>query len=373
MSRADLRTAERTRDLPLTGYDAIEFWVGNAKQTAHYYRTAFGFRLVGYAGPETGVRDRASYVLEQGGIRFVVTSGLTSDHEIVWHQARRGDGIRDVAFRVSDAVEAFELAVSRGATPFREPTVLEDEHGELQLAAIAVYGDTIHSFVERDAYAGVHLPGYEPLDDRHPTEPTGLADIDHVVCNVQAGDLDHWSAYYEQILGFSQLRHFDDETISTEYTALMSKVLWDHAGRIKLPINEPATGARRSQIEEFLDAYDGPGVQHLALSTPDIVSTVRELQARGVSFLGVPEDYYAEAETRVGALSESWDDLAELGILVDRDEEGYLLQIFTEPVQDRPTVFYEIIQRQGSTGFGVGNFRALFEAVEREQARRGNL
>jgi 4-hydroxyphenylpyruvate dioxygenase len=364
---------EPEADLPLAGYDAIEFWVGNARQAAHYYRTAFGFRLVAYAGPETGVPDRASYVLEQGAIRFVVTSGLRADHPISHHHRRHGDGVRDVAFVVPDLARTYAMATERGAIPLREPTVLEDDHGKLEVAAIAVYGDTIHSFVQRDAYTGVYRPGYEPIDLGPGGEAVGLAELDHVVGNVRAGEVDTWSDHYERILGFAELRHFDDETISTEHTALMSKVLWDRAGRIKLPINEPAAGARRSQIDEFLDAYDGPGVQHLALGTTDIVGTVRALAARGVGFLEVPPEYYPEAAARVGTLSESWDDLAELGILVDRDDEGYLLQIFTEPVQDRPTVFFEIIQRQGATGFGVGNFRALFAAMERAQARRGNL
>jgi 4-hydroxyphenylpyruvate dioxygenase len=361
------------RGLELAGYDAIEFWVGNAKQAAHHYRMAFGFRLTGYAGPETGVRDRASYVLDQGDIRFVVSSGLTKDHPIVEHHRRHGDGIRDVAFRVPDAEEAFALAIERGAVSHHEPEVREDEHGKLVVAAIAVYGDTIHSFVQRDDYAGVYLPGYVAVDADPLASPVGLALVDHVVCNVPSGEMDAWSAFYQRILGFTQLRHFDDEAISTEFTALMSKVLWDGEGRIKLPINEPASGPKRSQIDEFLEAYGGAGVQHLALATDDIVTTVRELGRRGVGFLEVPPEYYGEARERVGDVDESWDDLAELGVLVDRDDEGYLLQIFTEPVQDRPTVFYEIIQRQGATGFGVGNFKALFEAIERAQAQRGNL
>jgi 4-hydroxyphenylpyruvate dioxygenase len=361
------------RGLELAGYDAIEFWVGNAKQAAHHYRTAFGFRLTGYAGPETGVRDRASYVLDQGDIRFVVSSGLTKDHPIVEHHRRHGDGIRDVAFRVPDAEEAFARAIERGAVSHHEPEVREDEHGKLVVAAIAVYGDTIHSFVQRDDYAGVYLPGYVAVDADPLASPVGLALVDHVVCNVPSGEMDAWSAFYQRILGFTQLRHFDDEAISTEFTALMSKVLWDGEGRIKLPINEPASGPKRSQIDEFLEAYGGAGVQHLALATDDIVTTVRELGRRGVGFLEVPPEYYGEARERVGDVDESWDDLAELGVLVDRDDEGYLLQIFTEPVQDRPTVFYEIIQRQGATGFGVGNFKALFEAIERAQAQRGNL
>jgi 4-hydroxyphenylpyruvate dioxygenase len=366
-------TAHSTSDLPIKAYDAIEFWVGNAKQSAHYYRTAFGFELVGYAGPETGVRDRASYVLQQRAIRFVLTTGLDPDHEVVQHQARHGDGVRDVAFRVPDAAEAFELALERGASAFHEPEVREDEHGKVVVAAIRAYGDTIHSFVQRDDYSGVYLPGYEAIDADPIARPVGLSSIDHVVCNVELGKMDEWARFYERIMGFSQLRHFDDEAISTEYTALMSKVLWDGNGRIKLPINEPAESQKKSQIDEYLESYRGPGVQHLALSTGDIIGTVRALRASGVGFLTVPPEYYVDARERVGEVDESWDELAELGILVDRDDEGYLLQIFTEPVEDRPTVFFEIIQRHGAMGFGVGNFKALFEAIERAQDRRGNL
>jgi 4-hydroxyphenylpyruvate dioxygenase len=369
----DTDTSSDTRDLPIKGYDAIEFWVGNAKQSAHYYRSAFGFELVGYAGPETGVRDRASYVLQQRAIRFVLTTGLDPDHEVVRHQQRHGDGVRDVAFRVPDAEDAFQLALERGATAFHDPEVREDEHGKVVVAAIRAYGDTIHSFVSRDDYSGVYLPGYVPVEDDPVAASVGLSSIDHVVCNVELGKMDEWARFYERIMGFSQLRHFDDEAISTEYTALMSKVLWDGNGRIKLPINEPAESKKKSQIDEYLEAYGGPGVQHLALSTGDIVDTVRKLRANGVPFLTVPDEYYDDAKERVGEVDESWDELAELGILVDRDDEGYLLQIFTEPVEDRPTLFYEIIQRHGATGFGVGNFKALFEAIERAQARRGNL
>lgn len=363
------------QELEIVGYDAIEFHVGNARQAAHFYRTAFGFRLVGYAGPETGVRDRASYVLEQGAIRFVLTAGLTPEHPVSQWQLRHGDGIRDVAFRVPDATAAFALATERGAVPVREPEVLTDEYGELTVAVIAAYGDTVHSFVQRDDYSGIYRPGFVavpgPLAGVDPE--VALHTIDHVVANVHLGDMEPWSAFYERILGFWPLRHFDDEAISTEDTALMSKVLTDGAGRIKLPINEPAAGRKRSQIEEYLDANGGAGVQHLALATDDIVGTVRALTARGIGFLSVPGTYYQQARERIGEVDESWDDLAELGILVDRDEEGYLLQIFTEPVQDRPTLFYEIIQRHGAQGFGVGNFRSLFAAIEREQTRRGNL
>lgn len=359
-------------DFPIQGWDAVEFWVGNAKQAAHYYRTAFGFQLVGYAGPETGVRDRASYVLKQRSVRFVLTSALDPDDPINRHQSVHGDGVHDVAFTVPDAEEAFRIAVDRGATPHREPEVLEDEQGKVVRAAIQAYGETIHSFVARSEYSGIYLPGYEPREETL-TRPVGLSGIDHVVCNVELGRMDDWARFYERILGFQQFRHFTDDEISTEYTALMSKVLWDGVGRVKLPINEPAEGRKKSQIEEYLEAYRGPGVQHIAISTPDIIQTVSEMRHRGVAFLEVPREYYDEARERVGEVDESWEDIARLGILVDRDDEGYLLQIFTEPVQDRPTVFYEIIQRHGATGFGVGNFRALFEAIERAQEKRGNL
>ncbi len=358
---------------PIKGYDAIEFWVGNAKQAAHYYRTAFGFQLVGYAGPETGVRDRASYVLQQRAVRFVLSTGLTEDHEITQHAARHGDGVHDVAFTVPDAEEAFRIAIEKGATAHQEPTVFEDEHGKVTIAAIKAYGETIHSLVQRTDYSGVYLPGYVATPKDTLKDPVGLSGVDHVVCNVGWGEMDTWAKFYADILGFSQLRHFNDEDISTDYTALMSKVVWDGVGRIKLPINEPAEGKKKSQIEEYLDSYGCPGVQHMAISTGDIVGTVQQLRANGVTFLTVPPEYYVDAKARVGGIDESWDDLAALGILVDRDEEGYLLQIFTEPVEDRPTVFFEIIQRHGATGFGVGNFKALFEAIERAQDLRGNL
>jgi 4-hydroxyphenylpyruvate dioxygenase len=357
---------------PLDSYDHIEFWVGNAKQAAHYYRTAFGFRPVAYAGPETGLTDRASYVVEQGDIRLVLTSGLTADSEIVRHHARHGDGVRDVAFRVPDAAEAFTRAVERGAKPLSGPDVLRDDHGCVVRATFETYGDTVHSLVERGDYDGAHLPGYHALDDSG-GPGVGLTAIDHVVANVPAGQMEDWTGFYERVLGLSQFRHFSDEDVTTADSSLASKVLWDGQGRIRLPINEPGQGAKRSQIEEFLDAYQSAGVQHLALQTDDIIATVRSLKERGVTFLDVPSEYYEGLGERVGEVHEPWDDLAELGILVDRDEEGYLLQIFTEPVQDRPTVFYEIIQRQGATGFGLGNFKALFEAIERAQARRGNL
>lgn len=358
---------------PIKGYDAIEFWVGNAKQAAHYYRTAFGFQLVAYSGPETGVRDRVSYVVKQRSIRFVLTTALTPISEITQHVALHGDGVRDVAFTVPDAEDAFRIAVQRGARPAMPPTVLEDEHGKVVKASVEAYGDTLHSFVSRSEYSGAYLPGFEAVDEDPIAHPVGLSSVDHVVANVALGDMDKTAAYYADVFGFTQFRHFSDEDIGTEYTALMSKVIWDGHGRIKLPINEPADGKKKSQIEEYLDSYRGPGVQHMALSTGDIVGTVRQLRTNGVRFLDVPDTYYADARDRVGDVDESWDELQELGILVDRDEEGYLLQIFTEPVEDRPTVFYEIIQRHGATGFGVGNFKALFVSIERAQERRGNL
>ena len=373
--------------MPLLGYAHLEFWVGNAKQAAHYYRTAFGFTPVAYAGPETGVRDRCSWVLEQGDIRFVVTAGLGPDSDIVAHQALHGDGIRDVAFAVPDAEAAFAAALERGAEPAVEPHVLDDDHGKVVVASIRAYGDTIHSFVDASNYAGAFLPGYRALEDAGQagslkprwTVPAGrgvgLRTVDHVVANVELGAMGTWASFYERIMGFRQLVHFDDAAISTEYTALMSKVLWDGEGRIKLPINEPAEGRKKSQIEEYLDYYGSPGVQHLALATDDIVGTVSALRDNGVRFMRVPETYYRDVRERLdwSAIDADLAVLAEHDVLVDADEEGYLLQIFTEPVQDRPTVFYEVIERHGSRGFGVGNFKALFEAIEREQAARGNL
>ena len=361
--------------MPLQGYDAIEFYVGNARQAAHYYRTAFGFDVVAYAGPETGVRDRASFVLKQGEIRFVMTAGLGPESSIVQHQALHGDGVKDVSFAVPDAESAFAVAVERGATPHREPESIEDEDGKVIVSSIKAYGDTIHTFVDRANYSGVFRPGYKPTKHWAPAESMGLKLIDHVVCNVELGKMDDWARYYAGIMGFTQLHHFNDEQISTEYTALMSKVLWDGEGRIKLPINEPADGKKKSQIEEFLDYYRSPGVQHLALATDDIISTVSAMRDSGVRFLRVPDTYYEDLKERLdwSKIDSDIDQLAELGVLVDQDDEGYLLQLFTKNVQDRPTVFFEIIERHGSLGFGVGNFQALFEAIEREQAERGNL
>jgi 4-hydroxyphenylpyruvate dioxygenase len=358
---------------PINGTDYIEFYVGNAKQSSTFYRAAFGFRLIGYRGPETGVRDRASYLLEQGKIRLVLTSPLGPDGFIAEHVRRHGDGVRDLAFWVEDARDAWAKAVERGAASVQEPTVLRDAHGEVVIAAIATYGDTIHSIVERRQYSGLFLPGFVAATSEFAPEPVGLLHVDHCVGNVELGRMNHWVGFYERVLGFHNLLTFDDKDISTEYSALMSKVMSNGNGRIKFPINEPASGKKKSQIEEYLDFYGGPGVQHIAVATDNIIDTVGMLRARGVEFLRTPTTYYQELQARVGTIDEPLDELARLGILVDRDDEGYLLQIFTKPVQDRPTLFFEIIQRKGAKGFGKGNFKALFESIEREQELRGNL
>jgi 4-hydroxyphenylpyruvate dioxygenase len=359
--------------LDLLGIDYVEFYVSNARQAAHFYRTTLGLAPIAYAGLETGSRDRASYVLQRRNVRFVLTAPLLPDHPIAAHVARHGDGVKDIALRVHDAAAAYAAAVANGAAGVHPPTVYEDEHGRVVRASIATYGDTLHSFVERDAYAGPFWPGFEALDQQAPVPATGIAAIDHIVGNVELGAMNRWVAFYRDALGFAQLVHFDDQDISTEYSALMSKVMQNGTGKVKFPINEPADGRRKSQIEEFLDYYGGPGVQHIALATADICATVDALRAAGIPFIRVPAAYYADLEARVGAIDESRDALQERGILVDRDEEGYLLQIFSQPLQDRPTLFVEIIQRKGSRGFGKGNFKALFEAIERDQARRGNL
>jgi 4-hydroxyphenylpyruvate dioxygenase len=358
---------------PINGTDYIEFFVGNAKQSAMFYRAALGFRLVAYRGPETGVRDRASYLLEQGKIRLVLTSPLSPDGFVAEHVRKHGDGVRDLAFWVDDAREAWRTAVERGARSVQEPTVHTDDHGEVVIAAIATYGDTIHSMVERRNYRGLFLPGFVAKDSPYQSAPVGLLHVDHCVGNVELGKMNEWVGFYERVLGFFNLLTFDDKDISTEYTSLMSKVMSNGNGRIKFPINEPAAGKKKSQIEEYLDFYGGPGVQHIAVATDDILATVTELQARGVEFLRTPTTYYDELQERVGTIDEPVEELAKLGILVDRDDEGYLLQIFTKPVQDRPTLFFEIIQRKGAKGFGKGNFKALFESIEREQELRGNL
>jgi 4-hydroxyphenylpyruvate dioxygenase len=359
--------------LRLGGIDHIEFWVGNARQTAGFFASAFGFDIVAYAGPETGLADRASYVLRQGDIRFVFTAGLSADSPVTAHARAHGDGVRDLAFLVDNAAVAYETALARGATGLRAPWVESDADGRIVRATVAAYGDTRHTFVERADYTGLFAPGYQAPELVRPVgPPVGLVRVDHVVANVELGQLEAWVNYYARIFGFDQLVHFDDETISTEYSALMSTVVWD-GSKVVLPINEPATGLRRSQIQEYLDCYGGPGVQHIALRTSDIVTTVRALRDRGVRFLRVPGTYYDAAVERMAGIDLPWDDLADLGILADRDHEGHLLQVFTETIGDRPTLFFEIIQREGSRGFGAGNFKALFEAIEREQARRGNL
>jgi len=367
--------SEETHDfLPLLGLDYVEFYVGNAKQASYFYRSAFGFRLIGYRGPETGNRDSASYLLEQGNIRFVLTTALAPESPIAQHVHLHGDGVKDIAMQVEDATAAFEETVRRGAEPAMEPTVLEDEHGRVVLAAIKTYGDTIHTFVERKNYNGLFLPGFQPMEDPYwNPEPVGLRAIDHIVGNVYLGEMNQFVDFYARVMGFRNLISFDDKDISTEYSALMSKVMASGDDRIKFPINEPAAGKRKSQIEEYLEFYRGQGVQHIALLTDNILDTVREMRDRGIQFLYVPNTYYDDLQQRVGKIDEPVDELQKLGILVDRDDEGYLLQIFTKPVQDRPTLFYEIIQRKGARSFGKGNFKALFEALEREQARRGNL
>ena len=359
--------------LPLNGTDYIEFYVGNAKQAAHYYGSAFGFQTVGYRGPETGHREAASYLLQQGKIRLVLTTALRPTSPIAAHVHRHGDGVRDIALWVDDAEAAFRETTRRGARAVHQPQVMEDEDGRVVTAAIATYGDTIHTFVERGDYGGLFLPGFQPWEAHWRPQPVGLKYVDHCVGNVALGEMDAFVDFYAKVMGFKNLISFDDEAISTEYSALMSKVMSNGNERIKFPINEPARGKRKSQIEEYIEFYGGPGVQHIAMATDDILRTVRALRDRGVLFLHVPTTYYDLLQDRVGTIDEPVDELAELGILVDRDDEGYLLQIFTKPVQDRPTVFYEIIQRKGARSFGAGNFKALFEAIEREQALRGNL
>jgi len=371
----DTETAEDF--LPINGTDYVEFYVGNAKQAAMYYAHLFGFQIEGYRGPETGHREAASYLLTQNKIRFVLTTALTPDSPIAAHVHEHGDGVKDIALWVDDADTSFRETTARGAEPIQEPTVHEDEDGQIVTAAIGTYGDTIHTFVDRSEYDGLFFPGFESWDNPnwHAPAPVGLKHVDHCVGNVHEGDMDRFVDYYSKVMGFKNMLAFTDEDISTEYSALMSKVMSNGNERIKFPINEPAEGKKKSQIEEYLEYYRGPGVQHVAMATDNIIETVRELRERGVDFLEVPETYYDPdiLKKRVGTIDEEVDALQELSILVDRDPEGYLLQIFTKPVQDRPTVFYEIIQRKGARTFGAGNFKALFEAIEREQEKRGNL
>jgi len=367
------KTAAEVDFLPLKGTDHIEFYCGNAKQSSYFYQSAFGYELVAYAGPETGVRDKASYVLQQGKIRLVLTTALHPDHEVTKHVAKKGDGVKVLAIWVDDARKSYEETIKSGAKSFMEPTVLTDEFGEVVVSGIHTYGDTIHKFVERKNYTGPFMPGFEKAKSNMEVVPLGLEYIDHCVGNVELGKMDHWIKFYEDVMGFKLLITFDDEDISTEFTALMSKVVSNGNGYVKFPINEPAKGKKKSQIDEYLEFYQTAGVQHIAIATNDIIKTVGELRKRGVEFLYVPEEYYEDLTARVGEIEEDLQPLKDLNILVDRDEEGYLLQIFTKPIQDRPTVFFEIIQRKGAKSFGKGNFKALFEAIEREQERRGNL
>ena len=359
--------------LPVNGTDYIEFYAGNAKQSAYYYRMAFGFKLVAYAGLETGVRDKTSYVLQQDKIRFVITTPLIPENPISDHVKLHGDGVRDIALWVDDAEAAYRETTKRGARRVMEPTVFKDEFGEIKKSAIAIYGDTIHTFVERKNYRGIFMPGYKPMPEDRIVRPVGLKYVDHCVGNVELGAMNKWVDFYMNVMGFKLFKHFDDKDISTEYSALMSKVMTNGNERIKFPINEPAPGKRKSQIQEYLEYYRSPGVQHIAMATDDILDTVGKLTERGVDFLCVPSTYYDDLQARVGKIDEPIDELMKLGILVDRDDEGYLLQIFTKPVEDRPTLFFEVIQRKGSRSFGRGNFKALFEAIEREQEARGNL
>lgn len=359
--------------LPLNGTDYVELYVGNAKQAAHYYKTAFGFQDLAYCGLETGSRDRVSYVLIQDKIRLVLTSPFDPDSEISHHIRKHGDGVKVIALWVDDATRSFEETVKRGAKPFLKPERIKDEHGELVRSGIHTYGETVHLFIERRNYTGVFMPGFVALDTGYAPSSTGLKYIDHMVGNVGLGEMNKWSEFYATTMGFANLVTFDDKDISTEYTALMSKVMTNGNGRIKFPINEPAHGKKKSQVEEYLDFYQGPGCQHIAVATDDIVFTISEMRKRGVEFLYVPGTYYDTVQERVGVIEEDLEELKKWGIMVDRDDEGYLLQIFTKPVEDRPTLFFEIIQRKGAKSFGKGNFQALFESIEAEQARRGTL
>lgn len=367
-------TSNQTADfMPLLGTDYVELYVGNAKQAAHYYKTAFGFQSLAYAGPETGVRDRASYVLVQDKMRLVLTSPMNSDHPIATHHKKHGDGVKVLALWVEDAYKAYEEATSRGGKSYMEPQTLTDENGEVRLAGIHTYGEVVHIFVERKNYKGIFMPGFVEWKSDYNPKTTGLKYVDHCVGNVGWNQMNPWVKYYEDVLGFKNILSFDDKDISTEYSALMSKVMSNGNGYVKFPINEPAEGKKRSQVEEYLDFYEGEGVQHIAVATNNIIETVTDLKSRGVEFLKIPASYYETVLDRVGEIDEDLKPLSELGILIDRDDEGYLLQIFTKPVEDRPTMFFEIIQRKGAKSFGKGNFKALFEALELEQANRGNL
>ncbi|MES2774035.1 MAG: 4-hydroxyphenylpyruvate dioxygenase [Bacteroidota bacterium] len=360
--------------LPLQGTDYVEFYVGNAKQAAHFYMSAFGFQPLAYAGPETGMKDRASYAVRQNKLTLVLTTPLRTGNPIADHIYKHGDGVKCLALRVDDAADAFEQTVSRGAKPYLEPVTLKDDDGEVILSGIHTYGDTVHLFIERKNYNGTFMPGFRDWSNPYyQPEETGLLYVDHCVGNVDWNGMNTWVKFYEDVMGFKNILTFDDNDISTEYSALMSKVMSNGNGFVKFPINEPAEGKKKSQVEEYLEFYQGEGVQHVAMATNDIVKTITALRSRGVEFLKVPNSYYDDLLERVGHIDEDLEPLKELGILVDRDEEGYLLQLFTKPVEDRPTLFFEIIQRKGAKSFGKGNFKALFEAIEREQGERGNL
>ena len=374
MQRTELtKDTEAVDFLPLNGTDHLEFYCGNAKQSAYYYQHAWGYELIAYAGPETGVRDKASYVLKQGKVVLVLTTAMSASSEIAEHVLAHGDGVKYLSLWVDDATKSFEETISRGAEAVMEPTRFEDENGYVIISAIKTYGETVHKFVERSHYNGAFLPGYKKVENAMKVEPVGLKHIDHCVGNVELGKMNDWVKFYEDVMGFKLLLTFDDEDISTEYSALMSKVVSNGNGWVKFPINEPAEGKKKSQIEEYLDFYGTAGVQHIALETNNIIDTVGELRRRGIEFLYVPETYYDDVLERVGEIDESLQELKKLNILIDRDEEGYLLQIFTKPVEDRPTLFFEIIQRHGAQSFCKGNFKALFESIEREQELRGNL
>ena len=359
--------------LPLNGTDYVEFYVGNAKQAAYYYQTAFGFQPLAYSGLETGNKEKTSYVLRQGKVTFVLSTSLIPDSDIAKHCNKHGDGVKYVALWVDDATKSFEETTNRGAKPYLNPTKQKDNDGEVVISGIHTYGETVHLFIERKNYHGIFLPGFRKWDPPYKTEEVGFKYVDHMVGNVDWGQMDVWAKFYKDVMGFDQLVSFDDKDISTEYSALMSKVMANNNMRIKFPINEPAKGKKKSQIEEYIDFYRGAGVQHVALATGNIIHTVSELRRRGVEFLYVPDVYYETVSERVGKIEEDLTELQKLNILIDRDDEGYLLQIFTKPVEDRPTVFYEIIQRMGAKSFGKGNFKALFESIEREQDNRGTL
>jgi 4-hydroxyphenylpyruvate dioxygenase len=375
MTQTQTRYEAKVDHMPIEAVDHLELWVGNARQAAYFYQHAMGFDLVAYAGPETGVRDRASYVLQQGEVRLVLTTAMSPDSPIAQFALRHGDGVARVALRVPDARAAFDEAIKRGAEPAHEPHEVQDTRGRAVLGSIKLYGDVVMSFIERGAYSGAFLPGFEPVAGAAAgkSRGVGIAAIDHIVGNVELGKMNVWVKWFQDVLGFEQLQHFTDEAISTEYSALMSKVMQNGSGKIKFPINEPAQGKKKSQIEEYLEFNLAPGVQHIALITGDVCATVDALRQRGVEFLSVPQSYYDDLWDRVGPIREDVKEIERLNIMVDRDDEGYLLQIFSKPVEDRPTLFFEVIQRRGSRGFGEGNFKALFEAIEREQDRRGNL